>query len=149
MKIYLGADHRGYDLKEKIKTWLTESGHQVEDCGAHELILRDDYVDFAADVAGKIIIEHGSRGIVICGSGAGVNITANKIKGIRCCLGFNIEQVKAARNDDNINVLALASDFVFFEDAKVLVDTFLLTAYDPTDNHARRLEKIKNLENQT
>jgi ribose 5-phosphate isomerase B len=146
MKIYLGADHRGFDLKEKIKNWLVESGHQVEDCGANELILRDDYVDFTADVAKKVTNEQGSRGIVICGSSAGVNITANKIKGIRCSVGFNIGQVKAARNDDNINILALASDFTFLEDAKVLIDTFLQTAYDPTDNHARRLEKIKNLE---
>jgi ribose 5-phosphate isomerase RpiB len=62
-------------------------------------------------------------------------------------LGFNIGQVKAARNDDNVNILALASDFTLFEDAKLLVETFLTTAYDPTDNHARRIEKIKQIEN--
>ncbi len=146
MRVYLGADHRGFELKEKLKTWLTENGHQVEDCGAHEQVLRDDYVDFATEVSRRTVNEQGSRGILICGSGAGMDISANKINGTRCTIGFNIEQVKAARNDDNINVLALASDFIFFEDAKALIDIFLLTAFDPTDSHARRLEKIKNLE---
>ncbi len=146
MKIYLGADHRGFDLKEEIKQWLISSGHQVEDCGSTEKISFDDYVDYARTVGEKVVGEQGGRGIVICGSGAGVDITANKIKGVRSCLGFNIGQVKAARSDDNVNVLALASDFTFFEDSKALIETFLQTPYNPTDNHARRIEKIKNLE---
>ena len=146
MTIYIGADHRGFELKNQLKNWLETSGHHVEDLGALEHTLRDDYTDYAASVAGKVSEEIGRRGIVICGSGAGVDITANKIKGVRCVLGFNVEQVKAARNDDNVNILALASDFTLFEDAKILIETFLSTAYDPTDNHARRIEKIKNLE---
>ena len=146
MRIYLGADHRGFELKSKLKRWLEQAGHQVEDCGAHEHTLRDDYVDFAAEVGRRVNNEQGSRGVVICGSGAGVDITANKIKGVRCVLGFNIEQVRAARNDDNVNILALASDFTLFEDAKILIETFLQTPFDPTDNHARRIEKIKSLE---
>src|SRR3989344_9563996 len=101
MKIYIGADHRGFELKEQLKNWLEQMGHHVEDCGAHEHALRDDYVDFAAEVGRKVTSEQGSRGVVICGSGAGVDITANKIKGVRCVLGFNIEQIRAARNDDN------------------------------------------------
>lgn len=146
MKIYLGADHRGLELKNEIKDWLLSSGFQVEDCGAHTNEQFDDYVDFAKQVGEKVISEQGSRGIVICGSGAGVDITANKIKGVRSLLGFNIEQVKAARSDDNVNVLALAADFTFFEDSKALVESFLHTPFNPTDNHTRRIEKIKNLE---
>jgi ribose 5-phosphate isomerase B len=146
MTIYIGADHRGFELKNQLINWLTESGHHAEDLGAIEHTLRDDYTDYAAAVAIKVAQETGNRGIVICGSGAGVDITCNKINGIRSVLGFNIEQVKAARNDDNVNILSLASDFTLFEDAKILVETFLNTAYDPTDNHARRIEKIKNLE---
>ena len=146
MKIYIGADHRGFKLKSELKEWLSSISHQVEDLGAVELVPRDDYVDFAKSVAQKISNEQGSRGIVICGSGAGVDITANKIKGVRSCLGFNIQQVKAARADDNINVLALASDFTFLDNAKLLVSAFLETVFDPTDNHTRRIEKIRNLE---
>lgn len=147
MTIYIGADHRGFELKNQIKNWMKDSGHHVEDLGAHEHTLRDDYTDYANLVAKKVAEEQGNRGIVICGSGVGVDITSNKIKGIRSALGFNIEQIKAARNDDNVNILSLASDFTLFEDAKILIETFLSTAYDPTDNHARRIEKIKNLEN--
>lgn len=146
MKIYLGADHRGFELKNEIKNWLMTSGLQIEDCGASEFQQFDDYVDFAKAVAEKVASEQGGRGIVICGSGAGVDITANKIKGVRSVLGFNVEQVKAARSDENVNVLALAANFTFFEDSKSLIETFLQTPYNPTDNHARRIEKIKNLE---
>ena len=145
MKIFIGADHRGFELKNQILNWLQSAGHQIEDCGPSELILRDDFVDYAEKVARNVAADPGNRGIVICGSGAGVNIAANKINGIKCSIGFNVEQVKASRNDDNLNVLAIASDFTLFEDAKVLIETFLSTPYNPTDNHARRLEKIKNL----
>jgi ribose 5-phosphate isomerase B len=146
MTIFIGADHRGFNLKSQIKDWLISSGHHVEDLGALEHMLRDDYTDYAEAVARKVSGEQGSRGILICGSGAGVNIAANKINGIRSVLGFNVEQVKAARNDDNVNILSLASDYTLPDDAKILVETFLQSAYDPTDNHARRIEKIKILE---
>lgn len=146
MKIYLGADHRGFGLKNEIKNWLESTGTQVEDCGANEFQQFDDYVDFAKAVAEKVANEQGSKGIVICGSGAGVDITANKINGARSVLGFNVEQVKAARTDDNVNILALAANFTFFEDSKSLIETFLQTPYNPTDNHVRRIEKIKTLE---
>lgn len=146
MKIYIGADHRGFELKNEIKNWLISSGNDVEDCGALEFQKFDDYVDFAKEVAEKVAAEQGSRGIVVCGSGAGVDITANKVKGIRSVLGFNIEQVKAARSDDNVNILSLPGDFTFFEDSKSLIETFLQTPFNPTDNHVRRIEKIKTLE---
>ncbi len=146
MKIFIGADHRGFELKTQILNWLTSSGHPIEDCGPTELILRDDFVDYAHNVARNVVQDPGNRGIVICGSGAGVNIASNKIKGVRCSIGFNVEQVKAARRDDNLNILALASDYTLFDDAKLLIETFLSTPFDPTDNHARRIEKIKNLE---
>src|SRR3990167_2156290 len=107
MKIYLGADHRGFQLKEELKQFL-ETNYDVEDCGAFEKIESDDYTDFAIKVAEKVSSNEGSRGIVICGSGVGVDITANKFPKIRCGLGINREQIKAARNDDDVNVLALA-----------------------------------------
>jgi len=146
MIIYLGADHRGFELKNQIKNWLQVAGHQIEDMGAQEHTLHDDYPDYAKSVALKVAENQGSRGVLICGSGAGVNIVANKIKDIRSVLGFNLEQVKAARNDDNVNIISLASDYTLPDDAKILIDAFLSTAYDPTDNHARRIDKIRNLE---
>lgn len=147
MKIFIGADHRGFELKNQISEWMKSLGHQIEDCGAHELTPMDDYVDYAKAVSEKVKEDPGNRGIVICGSGAGVDITSNKVDGIRCTVGFNLEQVKAARRDDNLNILAIACNFTLFDDAKVLIETFLNTPYDPTDNHARRIEKIKQIEN--
>ncbi|MBI2421006.1 MAG: RpiB/LacA/LacB family sugar-phosphate isomerase [Candidatus Levybacteria bacterium] len=146
MKIYLGADHRGFRLKEDLKNFLQTNGHDIEDCGALEIVSNDDYVDFAKSVAEKISINQDSRGIVVCGSGVGVDVVANKIDGIRCGLGFKLDQVKAARSDDDINVLALASDFTVYKEAKELVETFLQTEFNPTENHKRRIEKIKELD---
>jgi ribose 5-phosphate isomerase B len=143
MKVYIGSDHRGFELKNKIKTWLDENKYQVEDCGAFTYDQTDDYPDFAKAVAQKVVNEEGGRGILICGSGAGVNIAANKIKGIRCALGFNTEQIKASRNDDDANVLALASDFTDFEKSKTYISIFLQTAFAPTANHIRRLNKLE------
>ena len=141
MKIYLGADHRGFQLKEELKQFL-ETNYDVEDCGAFEKIESDDYTDFAIKVAEKVSTNKDSRGIVICGSGVGVDITANKFTNIRCGLGFDQEQIKAARQDDDINVLALASDFTLFDQAREIVEVFLGTSFEPTDNHKRRIEKI-------
>lgn len=145
MKIYIGADHRGFELKEKIKDYL-KSKHLIEDLGANELVSHDDFTDYAESVGRKVSMKEGSRGIIICGSGAGVDIATNKIKGIRSFIGFNIEQVKAARNDDDVNILALAADYISFDEVKILTDTFLNTDFNPTENHVRRINKIKELE---
>lgn len=147
MKIYIGADHRGFELKNEIKNWLGSIDYEVIDCGAIENDPKDDYVDFAAEVGRKVVEEKGSMGIVICGSGAGVDITANKIKGVRCSIGYDVAQIKQARSDDDLNILSLASDYLNIEDTKALVIAFLQTEYDPTDNHVRRIEKINQLEN--
>lgn len=147
MAIIIGADHRGYELKNHIVNFMHESGYEIIDMGPSELVPRDDFVDYAEKVSRMVAQDLSNKGIVICGSGAGVSIASNKIKGVRCSIGFNIEQVKASRRDDNINVLAIASDFTLFEDAKIMIQTFLQTPYEPTDNHVRRIEKIKNLEN--
>lgn len=146
MKIYLGADHRGFELKNNLKKWLDENGHTTEDMGAYELSPNDDYVDFAGMVAEAVSKNPDSRGIVICGSGVGVDIVSNKFQGIRSGLGFDAEQVKKAREDDDINVLAIASDFTNEMVAEDLIAEFLQTEFNPTENHTRRIEKIKKLE---
>lgn len=147
MKIYIGTDHRGFELKNNLKRWLDENGHDTQDLGAYEYNANDDYPDFAGMVAEAISTDPESRGILICGSGVGVDIAANKFSNIRAGLGFDSQQVRKAREDDDINVLAIASDFTNEMTAQELINTFLQIEFKPTENHTRRIEKIKNLEN--
>mgnify|MGYP001583453920 CR=1 FL=1 len=145
--IYIGADHRGYKLKEALKIYLKELNFEFEDLGALELIPDDDYPDYAALVAKKVAEDpENNRGILICGSGVGVDIVANKIKGVRSALLFNSEQARMSRNDDNINVLSLASDFISESLAKEIVKIWLETPFSGLERHARRVEKIKKIE---
>jgi ribose 5-phosphate isomerase B len=147
MKIYLGADHLGFELKNQIKDWLLQKGHEVEDCGPTEYLHGDDFIEYAVKVAQSVVQLPENRGVVICGSGAGVEIAANKIKGVRCSLGQSPEQIVKARNADDINILAIAGEFTDLEKAKKLINAFLETAYDPAERHERRINKIKELEN--
>lgn len=147
MKIYIGADHRGYKLKEDLIDWLNGLDIIVEDLGATKLNPDDDYVDFAEAVSEAVAANLKdeatvARGIFICGSGVGGNIVANKEKGIRCGLGINAEQVKAARNADDINILALAADYTKLNEAKDMVKLFLETEFSGKERHKRRIEKI-------
>lgn len=145
MKVYIGADHRGFALKEQLKQQL--SGYEVVDVGAFSHEPQDDFVDFASAVAQKVATDNESRGILICGSGAGMCIAANKIAGIRCSVGHSVEEVRASRHDDDINVLALPADFVPASEAPKIIDAFLTTAFLPEERFVRRIAKITNLEN--
>ena len=145
--IYIGADHRGYELKKKLKKFLEELGHDYEDMGAFEYNKDDDYADYASIVAEKVAQDpDGTRGIWICRNGPGMDIVANNFKGIRSVLGFNAEQVRLARNDDNINILTLPSDFISEKEAKDLVEMFLETPFESHERFVRRINKIKELE---
>ena len=151
MKVYLGADHRGFKLAEELFVWFAENNIAVVNAGPSEYNPHDDYVDYAAEVAKRVsqVVGYGhedTRGIVICGSGVGVDIAANKIKGVRCGLGFSVEQVLSARKDDDINILALAADFIDEKQAKEIVKVFLETPFSGEERHKRRIEKIKKLE---
>ena len=151
--IYLGADHRGYNLKEKIRQWLTEWNQEFEDLGNDHLDPEDDYPDFAKKVAEKLswsgppatqasLLALRARGIVICGSGVGVDIVANRRVGVRCGLGFSAEQVKKAREDDDINCLAIPADYLPEEKVKEIVRIFLETKFSGAERMKRRIEKI-------
>ncbi len=145
--IYTGSDHRGYKLKEVLKIYLQELSFEFEDLGALEFNPNDDYPDFALPVAEKVAENpEENRGILICGAGAGVDIVANKIKGIRSALCFSSDQAKASRNDDNVNVLSLASDFITEKIAEEIVKTWLETPYAKLERYERRLNKIKQIE---
>lgn len=144
--IYLGADHRGFELKEKIKIWLSEWGYEFEDCGAFEYNKDDDYPDFAQKVAEKVSQNLDSRGVLICGSGIGVAITANKIKGIRAGTAINAKQIKDSVSDEDTNMLAISADYILENEAKEIVKSFLEAKFSGEERHVRRINKIKEIE---
>jgi len=144
--IYLGADHRGFELKEKIKQWLSDWGYRYEDVGAFEYDKDDDYPDFGKAVAEKVAVEPAARGILVCGSGVGVVIVANKIRGIRAGTAINAKQIKDSVNDEDTDVLGISADYLS-EQAQEIVKTFLETKFSGEERHVRRVNKIKSLEN--
>jgi ribose 5-phosphate isomerase B len=145
--IYIGADHRGFRLKEEVKKWLDLEHYEYRDLGAKEYDKDDDYPDIAIKLAEQVAIE-GAKGILICGSGAGASIAANKVKGIRAGLCTIEKQVKASRNDDDINLLCLSADSVSVEDNIKMVSVFLATMFSSEERHVRRINKIKTYETQ-
>lgn len=148
MVLYIGADHRGYELKEALKKFLEEGGYTVHDMGAISYNKDDDFVDFAKYVAEKVDADPvGSKGILVCGSGVGVDVAANKFINIRSALVFSSDQAVASRNDDDANVISIASDYIDHETAKRLVSVWLQTPFSGEDRHKRRIEKLRNLGN--
>src|SRR3989344_2896599 len=143
--IYVGADHRGYELKEKIKQWLDELGYKYEDMGALEYNKDDDYPDHAKAVGDKVVSNPEHKGILTCGSGIGIAIAANKIKGVRAGTATSAEQAKASVNDEDLNVLAISADYTSEAEAQEIVKTFLETKFSSAERHARRVNKIKEL----
>lgn len=147
MVVYLGADHRGFELKKSIGMFLLDSGYEVVDLTPQKSE-GDDYPDVAAKVAKNVHdnLDH-SKGIVICGSGAGVDIVANKFRKIRSVLGFTPDQVFDSRHDDNANVLSLSADFTDYETAKNMAKIFLETKFEEKEERfTRRLRKILDIE---
>lgn len=151
MTIFIAADHRGFELKNKLIPWLKSQGHTVVDCGNTAYDPGDDYPDFTLVVVRQLFsteaVENEALGIAICGSGVGVSIAANRFKDIRCALGFNIEQIKHARENDHINVLSLPSDYISFTTAKKIVKTFLTTKPIMKEKYLRRIKKIALISN--
>ena len=142
--IFFGSDHRGYKLKELLKPFLKEQNQEFEDLGTNSEEPAD-YPIYAKKVADKVLKEHG-LGILICGSGAGMTMAANKIKGIYAALVTSPEHAKIIKMHSDINVLVFASDFISGEVAKKALQTFLQTKFDQLDGHQRRIEQIKALE---
>lgn len=138
--VFLASDHRGFIRKEEIKKYLAELGHEVVDLGNKELDPDDDEVDFVKMAVREI--GESDRGIFFCGSGVMVDMAANRNHQIRSCLGFDEKQVAEARNDDDVNVLAIAADFMDLEKTKKLVEIFLNTSFSGEERYKRRLEKL-------
>jgi ribose 5-phosphate isomerase B len=148
MKIYLGADHGGFKLKEEVKHWLEGWGFEYEDMGAFNYTQDDDYPDYAWPVAMKVGIQDDeAMGILICRSGQGECIVANKAKGARAALAWNEETAHAARNDDDANILCLAADYTTVETAKKIIHMFLNTPFDDSqERFIRRVNKVRKID---
>ena len=144
--IYLGSDHRGFALKEKLKSLLTEWRYDYEDMGPFEYNKDDDYPDFAKLVGDRVAGDPSSKGILICGSGVGVAMTADKIKGVRAGTMFKVEQVKASVADEDANVIGLSNDYTSEEKNIEIAKAFLESKFSGAERHVRRVNKIKDLE---
>ena len=147
--IYVGADHRGFELKGKLKVFLKEEGYEFEDLGNHTLDPTDDYPDFGVKVAEKVFEDpNNNRGILLCGSGVGMDIVANKFKGVRSAVVWsdNEELIRCAREHNDSNVLSLPADHLTEEQAKKIVKLWLETPFSKEERHQRRIQKIEELE---
>lgn len=145
MKIAIASDHGGFDLKEQVKAWLQEMGHEAEDFGCHSKE-SCDYPDFGAAAARAVASGQCERGIVICTTGIGISITANKVKGIRCALCSEPWSAEMTRRHNNANMLAMGAGAVGPLLARRIVETFLTTEFEG-GRHQRRVDKITAVEN--
>jgi ribose 5-phosphate isomerase B len=144
-QIYLGADHGGFALKEELKTFLRRQGYIFHDLGNYVEDKDDDYPEFARRVAKSVQNEKG-MGILICRSGTGVGIVANKFSGVRAVSAKSVKETEKARQDEDANVLAIGADYVSSRDAKKILKTFLLTQASRKPRHLRRRKEIEALE---
>ena len=148
MIIYLGGDHRGFNLKEQLKAFLQGEGYSLVDVGAKELVQDDDYIEYAKVVAEKVSGDPANnKGILICANGVGMDIVANKFHQVRSVLGISPDHVLTSREDDDTNVLSLGADFVDLETAKKIVSVWLQTPFSGEERHKRRLQKLRDLDN--
>jgi ribose 5-phosphate isomerase B len=145
MRIAIGADHAGFELKEHLKRLLAAEGYAVEDVGTHDTT-PTDYPDYAAQVAHEVAQGQAERGILVCMTGMGMAMAANKVKGIRAALATNPEEVALTRKHNNANVLALSERYTKPQEADEMTRIFLNTAFESGGRHERRVNKMMALE---
>ena len=146
MKLAIGADHAGFDLKAQIVPWLESSGHQVVDLGAHDLDPADDFPDFAAAVARSVTGGEVERGLMICGSGVGASIATNKVSGVRACLCHDTYTARQGVEHNDMNVLCLGGRVIGIETAKEVIAAFIGAEFMPEDRFQRRIDKVNKIE---
>ena len=144
MKIAIGADHAGFALKEYLREKLAKEGHQVDDLGAYS-DASVDYPDYASAVAHQVASGAADRGVLVCYTGVGMSIAANKVDGIRAALAVNPDEIALTRRHNNANVVTFGAKFTPPEDAARMLDVFLTTDFTG-GRHARRVDKIMSLE---
>lgn len=146
MKVFIGADHNGFRLKEHIEHYLRSLGHDVKDVSGNKLDPHDDFPLHAARVVNQVLANEGSVGILLCGSGQGVCMAANRFKGIRASLVWNKDEARSSRNDDDANVLCLAArELVDLDQAKELIDIWLTTDFSGAARYQRRIKQLDEL----
>lgn len=147
MKIFLGADHAGYELKNQLREHLHHAGHEVVDVGAKTLDEDDDYPKYAYLVASQLLGEEddAALGLLVCGSGQGMSMAANRVNGVRAALAWDEASARAAREDDNANVLVLPARFVEPERATAMTDAWLAAQFEADPKYQRRLDELEEL----
>lgn len=146
MNVAVGTDHAGFALKSTVVEAVRELGHHVIDCGAFEVVPGDDYPDFAGAVARAVAEDRADRGILVCGSGVGASVAANKFPGIRSGLCHDTYSAHQGVEDDDMNVLTLGARVIGPALATELVTTFLRARFSGAERHERRLAKVRALE---
>ena len=146
MRVYLGSDHAGYELKMHLVNHLTKQGHDVVDVGPHVYDPEDDYPSFCLHTGAKVVADEGSLGIVIGGSGNGEQIAANKIDGVRAALVWRTEIAQLARQHNDANVISLGAREHTLDEATSFVDAFLATPFSGNPRHARRIAQVSDYE---
>jgi ribose 5-phosphate isomerase B len=142
MRVYLGSDHAGFELKARLVQWLTDAGHEAVDCGPASYQPDDDYPVYVMRAATATVAEPGSLGIVIGGSGNGEQIASNKVRGVRAALVWSTETARLARQHNNANVLSLGAREYSIEDALSFAQVFVATPFSEEPRHVRRLDMI-------
>ncbi len=146
MKLGIAADHGGFELKETIKSFLQNLGHEVTDFGAFALDSKDDYPDFVIPLAQSVADKKVEKGIAVCGSGVGACVAANKIAGVRACLIHDHFSAHQGVEDDDMNVICLGGRVTAYMAAEELITSFLNAKFIGAERHIRRLNKVKALE---
>ncbi len=144
MKIYIGTDHAGFEMKENLTSFLRELGHDVKDMGAHSFEALDDYPDFIRPVAEAVADESSFRRIILGGSGQGEAMCANRVKGVRAAVyyGGTVDIAILSREHNDANILSLGARFVEMDEAKEVVRVWLETPFSGEEKHARRIAKL-------
>src|SRR5699024_4591699 len=146
MRVYLGGDHAGFELKTALIEHLSAYGHEPVDCGAFEYDAVDDYPAFCIDAARKVVADPGSVGIVLGGSGNGEQIAANKVPGARCALAWSVETARLARQHNNAQLIGLGGRMHSVDEAKAIVDAFLAEPWSEEARHQRRIDILAEYE---
>lgn len=146
MRMYLGSDHAGYELKNHLVEWLTAVGHEPVDCGPHICDAQDDYPPFCLRAAERTAADPGSLGIVIGGSGNGEAIAANKVNGVRAALAWSEQTAALSREHNNANVVSIGARMHTQDEATRFVEVFLTTPFSGDERHVRRIDMLSDYE---
>ena len=146
MRVYLGSDHAGFELKNHLVEHLTKQGHEVVDVGPHVYDPEDDYPAFCLNAGARVVADPGSLGVVIGGSGNGEQIAANKVAGVRSALVWKVEIAELARQHNDSNVCAIGARQHTPEEAEAFVDAFLSTSFSGNERHQRRIDQLAEYE---